>query len=136
MAISYSSLSSKAHRNPFSGPGSFQAKFSKFGPCAWRWSFPIQASLQKCTETKLAALCPSRLHFRGLARVLGDGHFLLKLVFKSAPKPSGHGPFQAPFSRFGPRAWRWQFLIKVCLQKCTQTHLAGPFSRFGQHVWR
>ena len=35
----------------------------------------------------LAALGPSRSHFRGLVSMFGDGHFLLKFVFKSVPKP-------------------------------------------------
>ena len=118
MVISYSSVYSKVHRNLFSGPGPFQASFSRFRPRAWRWPFPIKACrnpyvglgpfqapfsrlgsrawrwsfliqvcVEKCTDTHLAALGPSKSHVRGLARVLGDGHFLFKLVFKTAPKP-------------------------------------------------
>ena len=118
MVLSYSSLYSKVHRNPFGGPGPFQVSFSRFDPRVWRWSFLIQACLQKCTETHLAGLGPPRPHFRGLARVLGDGHFLFKFVFKSAPKPilAALGPSRSHFrglaSMFGDGHFLLKFVFK------------------------
>ena len=115
MVLSDSSLYSNVHRNPFGGPGPFQAPYSRFGPRVWRWSFPIQVCLQKCTETHLAGLGPPKPHFRGLARVLGDGHFLFKLVFKSAPKPSlaALGPSRSYFRGLGSMLGDGPFLLKL-----------------------
>ena len=57
------------------------------------------------------AWVPSKLYFRGLARVLGAGHLLSQFVFKRIPKLLRRtlGPFQTPFSIFGSRAWGWSF---------------------------
>ena len=50
---------------------------------------------------------------------------------------AGEDPFLIPFSRFSSHAWRLAVSPHVCLQKCTETDLAGlgrsqaPISIFG-----
>ena len=85
--------------------------------------------------------------FRGLARVLGDGHVLLKFVFKSVPKPIGQA-WALPSSIFevrlpclvqvNPSA---RFVFKSVLKLMwtdwvpSKLHVRGLASRF-KFMWR
>lgn len=108
------SASEKWYEICFGEPGVLQPSyFLGFGWRAWRWSFLIRLSYKKNNKTCFGEPGPFRPHFRGVASVPGDGHFVNMLETSVTKQCFGGHALQASILKFDKRAWRWSFLIKL-----------------------